>query len=202
MDFCFRRKELRFRLRSCEVKRGRKWDKKNRSSWEICPGALCAGHPTRRQSSEGACRWEEISRLCRLTVRSLYLRRWRRLRPERFGDFRTASLWSLKPQGHRSSRNSANPSSVWAPRSAAFAIRRKPLCKMLTLGFGNTSMPKKFTPYANSIARRIPWKTFQLFVCSSKLLGTAWRIASSKVPAWPSSQIALTSFSGKNSTKA
>src|SRR6266404_3764027 len=51
LDSCFRRKEFRFPLRSWAIKRIGKCDKKNRSSLEICSGARCAGHPTRRQSS-------------------------------------------------------------------------------------------------------------------------------------------------------
>jgi hypothetical protein len=45
-DFCFMNEDLRFRLRSWEIKRCGKVDKKNCSSLEMCLGARCAGHPT------------------------------------------------------------------------------------------------------------------------------------------------------------
>jgi hypothetical protein len=48
----FMRKDLHFRLRSFEFRRFGKVDKKNRRSLKICSGASCAGHPTRRPSSE------------------------------------------------------------------------------------------------------------------------------------------------------
>jgi hypothetical protein len=47
-DFCFMRKDLRFRLKSFEFRRCGKFDKKNRRSLKICSGASCAGHSTRR----------------------------------------------------------------------------------------------------------------------------------------------------------
>ena len=49
-DFCFMRKDLRYRLRSFEFRRCGRVEKKNRRSLKICPGAKCAGHSTRRSS--------------------------------------------------------------------------------------------------------------------------------------------------------
>src|SRR5260370_25859927 len=49
-DFCFIRKDLRFRLRSFEFGRCGKVDKKNRRSLKICSGASCAGHPHKKST--------------------------------------------------------------------------------------------------------------------------------------------------------
>ena len=50
-DFCFMKKDLRFRLRSFEFRRCGKVDKKDRRSLKICSRASCAGHSTKRPSS-------------------------------------------------------------------------------------------------------------------------------------------------------
>ena len=57
-DFCFMRKDLRFRLRSFEFRRCGKFDKKNRRSLKICSGASCAvtpqdvHHPRRHENGQ------------------------------------------------------------------------------------------------------------------------------------------------------
>ena len=50
LDLRLSRTKLRFQLRSWKLKRCGKCDKRNRSSLKICPRALCARHPARRQS--------------------------------------------------------------------------------------------------------------------------------------------------------
>jgi hypothetical protein len=74
LDFCFRRKEFRFRLRSWELKRCGKCDKRIRSSLEISSRARCAGHRTSRSIIRDARKWAEISRLSRPLVQNCCVR--------------------------------------------------------------------------------------------------------------------------------